>query len=90
MWAIETFSTTQIARGVIFSLVYNRSIANASWLVLDAAKVGLEGMEASRKRKAPSATPTTTDGSASKKLKLLVRIILFDKIAVHSARPRGV
>ena len=32
-------------------------------------------MEASRKRKAPNATPTSAEGSASKKLRLLVRVI---------------
>jgi len=34
-------------------------------------------MEVGLKRKAPSATPSSSEGSASKKLKLLVRVILF-------------
>lgn len=34
-------------------------------------------MDASRKRKANNATPSNTDGSATKKIKLVVRVPLF-------------
>ena len=38
-------------------------------------------MEGSRKRKATNATPSSADGSASKKLRLLVRILFFSPVA---------
>ena len=38
-------------------------------------------MDASRKRKANNATPSNTDGSATKKIKLVVRVPLLCALA---------